>query len=61
MKGLRVIDASIIPSIASSNINAVVMMIAEKLSDSILGLPALKKPNNYSAPDAEPIPTLEEA
>ncbi|MCZ6881492.1 MAG: choline dehydrogenase [Gammaproteobacteria bacterium] len=34
---LRVIDASIIPSIPSSNINAVVMMIAEKLSDNILG------------------------
>ncbi len=37
IQGLRVVDASIMPSIASSNINAVVMMIAEKLSDAILG------------------------
>jgi choline dehydrogenase len=37
VKGLRVVDASIMPSIASSNINAVVMMIAEKLSDTVLG------------------------
>ncbi len=38
--GLRVVDASIFPSIPSSNINCPVMMTAEKLSDSILGLPA---------------------
>ncbi len=37
LQGLRVVDASIMPSIPSSNINAVVMMVAEKLSDSILG------------------------
>ena len=39
--GLRVVDASIFPAIPSSNINCPVMMTAEKLSDSILGLPAL--------------------
>jgi choline dehydrogenase len=37
IQNLRVVDASIIPSIPSSNINAVVMMIAEKLADNILG------------------------
>ena len=39
LRGLRVVDASVMPSIASSNINAVVMMIAEKMSDAILGKP----------------------
>ena len=61
MKGLRVIDASIIPSIASSNINAVVMMIAEKLSDSILGLLPLNNPHRQSVPDAVSISALEKA
>ena len=37
IEGLRVADASLIPSIASSNINCVVMMMAEKLADSIRG------------------------
>lgn len=35
------IDASIMPSIASSNLNAVVMMMAEKLSDAVLDKPPL--------------------
>jgi len=41
VEGLRVVDASLMPSIASSNLNAVVMMMAERLSDTILGRPAL--------------------
>ena len=39
--GLRVVDASIMPSMASSNLNAVVMMMAERASDLIRGRPLL--------------------
>jgi len=38
---LRVVDASIIPVIPTANLNATTMMIAEKLSDRIIELPAL--------------------
>jgi choline dehydrogenase len=43
VESLRVVDASIMPAIASSNLNAVVMMMAEKLSDTILGSPPLPR------------------
>jgi choline dehydrogenase len=36
VKGLRVVDASIFPNITSGNINAAVMMVAEKGADQIL-------------------------
>ncbi|MEE2761172.1 MAG: GMC family oxidoreductase N-terminal domain-containing protein [Pseudomonadota bacterium] len=39
-KGLRVVDASVMPDIVGGNINACVMMIAEKASDIIRGKPA---------------------
>ncbi len=42
IEALRVVDASIMPSIVSSNLNCVVMMMAEKLSDTILGAPPLE-------------------
>ena len=37
IKNLRVIDASIMPTMVSANLNAAVMMIAEKGADMVLG------------------------
>lgn len=41
MRGLRIVDASIMPEVVNNNTNLTTIMIAEKLSDAILGKPPL--------------------
>jgi choline dehydrogenase len=37
VEGLRIVDASVMPSITNANIYAPVMMIAERAADAIIG------------------------